>query len=118
MSVSFDSVKEFQRRRKETWAAAKPWAFLLVGSAIGGLFITMAHGKPLTDHWLFSLILFAGFAVSILRLTFIVKASYRCPVCGEVPMQGVSLLGPPSFGHEEGVDLNPTKCLHCGAQLK
>lgn len=118
MSLSLDSVKEFQKRRKEAWAAARPWLILLLGSAIGGLFITKADGEPLNDHLLLSILVFAGFAVSILRLTYVVKAKYCCPVCGKVPMQGASLLGPSSLGHEEGVDLNPTKCSHCGAQLK
>ncbi len=118
MAEVSDTVREFQLRRKQTWATAKPWLLLLAVSIGVGLFVGDVSDRSSEKEWAIFLGMFVAFFVSILRLVFIVRAQYRCPVCGEVPMSGWALLGPSAFGAEHGVDLNPSQCSHCGAKLK
>jgi hypothetical protein len=118
MPLDQDTVKEFQENRAETWAASKPWLFLMAIGVIGGLFVGDLNGQSPTERWVLGLIFFVLFGASIMRLTFIVRARYRCPACGKVPMSGWALFGPGSFGYERGVDLNPRQCHNCGTKLK
>ncbi|MBZ0068439.1 MAG: DUF2818 family protein [Thiobacillus sp.] len=118
MHSAIDNVQEFQRRRKQTWAAAKPWLLLLAVSVGVGLAVGNVTNQSSQKEWAFFLLAFILFFASVVRLVFIVRALYRCPACGEVPMSGWANIGPHSFGAERGVDLNPVQCSRCGAKLK
>ena len=118
MPATIDTVREFQVRRKQTWAAAKPWLLLLIASIVVGLFVGDVSEKSSEKEWAIFLGMFAAFFASILRLVFIFRAQYRCPACGEIPLSSWVSLGPQTFGVERGVDLNPSVCSHCGAKLK
>ena len=118
MPPSTDTVQEFQRKRKQTWAAAKPWLLLLVASVVGGLVIGEVTDQSSQEEWWLFLLAVALFIATVARLVFIVRALYRCPACSEVPMSGWAQLGPSSFGAERGVDLNPAQCSRCGTKLK
>ena len=118
MHNNTDTVREFQLRRMQTWAAAKPWLLLLVASTVGGLFVGSVTGQSSQKEWAFFLLAVVVFIASVVRLVFIVRALYRCPACGEVPLSGWAQVGSRSLGVESGVDLNPVQCSRCGAKLK
>lgn len=118
MPVGEDTAQEFQKRRAETWAASKPWLLLMAIGVIIGSFVGDLNDQSPTQNLVLWLAVFAFCGGSIVRLTYIVRAHYRCPVCGKVPMSGSTFLGSGSFGYERGVDLNPRLCQACGAKLK
>jgi hypothetical protein len=111
-------IEEFKRRRAETWAASKYWLLLAIAGFAGGAFIGDLNQDSSPKLWKWGTLFFSLVFVSVLRLVFVVRASYRCPACGEIPMQGSALLGPGSFGVEEGVALSPSRCSNCGVRLK
>ena len=113
-----DSVAIFQERRADTWAAGKPWLFLMVVGFIGDWYVGKVDDQTSPRLFVIFLAFFVLLGVAIIRLTFIVKALYRCPVCEEVPMSGWGTFGPGSFEFHSGVDLNPKICPRCGAKLR
>lgn len=69
------------------------------------LFYVPSPFGPLgTLNLLFGSFIAAG--VSIIRITFVVRRLYRCPVCDGIPRNRGSVL------------LDPETCPDCGARLK
>ena len=112
-----DSAREFQKRRADTFKTALPWVVLAFIGFVGGAIIGNLNEDSSSARWSAGILFFAMVFVAIWRVVFIFRARYRCPVCGAVPMQGDVLLGPMSFGYDEGVALNPSRCSKCGAEL-
>ena len=112
------TVKEFQRRRKDTWRSVR--VFLILGfiSAVGGAFFGKFNNIGDTAGLLLGLLSALLFFISILCIIYIIQKKYKCPSCKQVPMSGWANIGPKSVGYERGVDLNPMKCTNCGAQLR
>jgi uncharacterized membrane protein len=108
---------EFQRRRVHTWKAVRWW--LLVAAIAGAAFAFGPQGNTLaitqaqfTYQLACLVVVFAAFAVAILR----VSTYFRCPNCNALPMTRMS--GGGTFSVRYGVDLNPSACPKCGAQLR
>ena len=98
---------EFQRRRNETWVAARGWVLSMALGALGGLFVGDLNDQLAPLEWAFGLACFAMFAIPIVRLTYLIRAHYLCPACGQVPMGGFFSFGPSAIGYSRGVELNP-----------
>ena len=111
-------IQEFKHRRAETWVASKYWLLLVIVGFVGGAFVGNLDQDSPAELWKWGSLFFALIFVSILRLVFIVRDKYRCPACEGIPMQRNTLLGPGSFGVEEGVALSPARCSNCGVRLK
>ena len=95
--MSSDSAEEFQRRRLRAGRLATPWILL----ALAGLLLTglLAQDK---DWYEVAMIVFAACGV----FGALVGVSiYRCPNCETVP-------------NEDGIPLNPVRCMKCGAKLR
>ena len=118
MPFDQDTMKKFQESRAETWAASKPWLLLGATGVIGSLFVSELNGHSSIEKWILGLIFFLLFGAAIMRLTYIIRARYRCPACGKIPMSGRASFGPSSFGYERDVNLNPRLCPNCGVKLK
>ena len=108
---------EFQRRRVHTWKKVRWW--LLVAAIAGAAFILGPQGSTLeitraqfTYQLACLVVTFAALIVAIHR----VATHYRCPNCNALPMRRMS--GGGTFSVRYGVDLNPSVCPKCGAQLR
>lgn len=112
-----DMSVEFQRRRVQTWRKVRWW--LLVAAIAGGAFALGPQGSTLeitqaqfTFQLICLVVVFTAFTVVILRIA----KHYRCPNCNAPPMRRMS--GGGTFAVRYGVDLNPSVCPKCGAQLR
>lgn len=132
-----ETIVEFQKRRGQTWRAARLW--LLLGSAgiIGLLMLFWTNSATKCIHNAFGspkctlsmddmtpwqlnlgLIAFIGIAASIIAVTVAIQRYYRCPRCEAIPLGSWTSLGPGNFGPRWGVALNPSVCAKCGARLR
>lgn len=118
MPSELEIIEEFKKRRADTWAASKYWLLLAIIGFVGGMFVGNLDQNSSPERWRWGILFLAFIFVAVLRLTFIVRSKYRCPSCGNIPMQRSTQLGPGSFGIEEGVALSPTRCSNCGVRLK
>jgi hypothetical protein len=66
----------------------------------------------------FMMICFFVAAASIIFLIRAILTHYRCPNCGQIPMTSSFKAGAGGISYRRSVDLDPTECSHCGAQLK
>lgn len=78
-------VIEFQKRRKHTWVVARWWVLPIALCVLFKL-VKYINDPTAPLEMTFSLICFTMVAVSIVRLTYIIRAHYLCPACEQVPM--------------------------------
>ena len=116
MISNHDASQEFQRRRRQTWVGTRFWMLAMVFGFVGFFVVTDVYNDSSLEKWAF--FFFAVIAVSIIRITFVVGARYRCPICDKIPMSGGFWLGPASLSYERYVPFDPTECPSCGAKLK
>jgi hypothetical protein len=114
-----DVIAEFQRRRIQTWKAVRWWLLLAVIAGVAFALSPQGSTLELTQgQFTFLLICFVVIAVSIIVAIRAVYAYYRCPICNIVPMRQMGAGGGGGFSYRTGVDLNPSICPKCGAQLR
>ena len=111
-------VAEFARIKIATWRGCRYWLPVLAGGFIGMIAFGDVDDNSSPQRWAFSLVAFCLLCLAILRIVVVVRRTYRCPVCGSIPMNRGSLFGPGSFGIDSSVALNPVTCSSCGARLK
>ncbi len=119
MTTGADVSGEFRERRTRTWRSVRWW--LLLGAAAGGAFALGPTGSDLElsrGEFTFMLVAFCVVATSIIFLVRGIITHYRCPRCNEIPMTDSFSAGGGGISFRRGVDLNPSVCSHCGAQLK
>ena len=135
--MEFQTVVEFQKRRRRTWHAIRLWVLLAIVSFVGfsipfwtNSAIRCSHtgfasskcilSPDDTSLWQFNLLLvsFIGMGVSIVAITLAVRRYYRCPKCEAVPTGSWTSLGPTNIGMQRGIPLNPSVCGRCGARLR
>lgn len=116
MISDHDTAQEFQRRRKQVWSKTRFWLLALVSGFVGFFVVVDGNIDPSLEKWAF--FFFAVVAISVVRITFVVCALYRCPICNKIPMSGEFWLGSGSLSYERLVVLDPTECQGCGAKLK
>ena len=112
-------VAEWKRRRSTTWRAIR--IALLVFAIAGGAFWFPARTSAYDMTGRQLLITFSIFLVCALAACMVIfrtKRLYRCPRCNTVPMGASSTSGQGSFSFRFGVELNPTRCPNCGANLR
>ncbi len=90
---------------------------MLIGFA-GGLFVGEINSQTSVTQTILFILSLVLVLASIIKVTMIVRSSYRCPTCKRLPLSGWGTLGPNSFGYEKGIDLDPTLCPYCGTKLK
>jgi len=112
MTNDMDTVQEFQRRRRETWKAVKPFIALMGGGIAGFILMIVANDfhLPPDKKFLVLLFLFALIGISFLFIVLIIRAKYVCPRCNKIPVY--------EYSGQGGVDLNPDVCPYCGTRLK
>jgi hypothetical protein len=111
-----DVSVEFQRRRSRTWKATRWW--VLTALLAGAAFAFGPHGsdRDMTQgQFTFMLVCFIIVGVAMIVTIRTVHALYRCPRCNNTPM---SPMGGSGISFRIGVDLNPSTCSRCGAQLR
>ena len=118
MPSEHEIIEEFKQRRALIWASSKYWLLLAAIGFVGGAYIGNLDQNSSPGLWMWGVLFFAFIFVSILRLVFVVRANYRCPACGEIPMRRKAMFGPGSFGFQKGVEVSPIACTNCGARLK
>lgn len=111
-------ARDFQRRRKETWNAVRPWLLIMAIGFIGSLWLGNSNFNDSPQRWIAAILCLTLVGVAIARIAFIVKDRYRCPACGAIPMAGAFAAGPSAVGYDYGIDLNPKQCPACRAQLR
>ena len=106
-STPDDSVSKFQMQRSETGRIIRPWVIIIV-AALLVMGIVVTFHSWFSELWRLSLIFgsFLVLAISIIRISLVVKSRYCCPVCGQM------------VSDSKGVLLDPETCHNCGAQLK
>lgn len=111
-----DWSDEFQERRRETWLAVRWWVAAECVVLLWWSVLTIAGRQPdPSSIWWW--VTFVVFGAGIARVTYVVHTIYRCPSCGEMPMDGNGFAGTEGIGYSEGLLLNPKLCRKCGVRL-
>jgi hypothetical protein len=110
-------VHEFQRRRMLTWNAVKFWFIAMACGVVGMLLVGDVDLNSTPRQLGLSIFFFTLFAVPIVRIVVVVRATYRCPACGAIPMSGSVSFGPSIYGYDRGVAFSPKTCSACGVRL-
>ncbi|MEM4987529.1 hypothetical protein V8G57_09040 [Collimonas sp. H4R21] len=116
MSDDLVTVEEFRHRRKVTWDRAKLWLAAIACGIIGTVLLADVDSNSSPVRFGASIFFFIIAGISSVRVIYIVRANYRCPICDAIPMDGGILLSP-SIGYDEGIAINPKRCSGCGARL-
>jgi hypothetical protein len=117
--MSSDVSEQFRQQRTRTWQAVRWW--LLIGLVAGVSFAVTIGGEDRAlsqREFAFLMACFFTVAISIIFLIRGITTYYRCPNCNKIPMTSSFSAGAGGISYRRAVDLNPSECSHCGAQLK
>jgi hypothetical protein len=127
------TVTAFKQRRDQTWKATRFWWLLLVIGSIGfyvPFYLERAHAHNVAKYYDLSsndetegeftmgLVSFVIAGAAVIGITVGTRRHYRCPKCEEIPIGSWSSFGPSSISWQSGVELFPSVCRNCGAQLR
>ncbi|MGH8673991.1 MAG: hypothetical protein ACREVG_06750 [Burkholderiales bacterium] len=118
MTTGPDVSAEFQRRRLQTWKSIRWWLLLALIAGIAFARGPLGSDLEMTQgQFTFMLVSFSVVCIAMIAAIRIVAANYRCPNCNSMPMRSMSG-GGGGISYRTGVDLNPSTCPKCGAQLQ
>lgn len=141
MEDSSSTVIAFTECRRRTWRAIRPWVLVfLLGFVLDEavFFIEREHVETTTKSgplswsvkqsisaqdmspqtFTLGLISIVLMGAAIIAVTTYVRRYYRCPRCNSVPMGWGPPTGPSQVGASYGVEIYPSRCPKCRAQLR